>query len=681
LPNQTQDKITHAQNLKDQCKFKEALETLSNIENVNELTVDDQIRFYLLQSYLFYTFMQISKALDTADLAFQKGLEIGNDLVMLDASLAKGNVLAWHGKEKDCYNSILKCEELISRIKDHPEKIIGKRNADLAHIKAKYYLSSEIDKGLEQAKMDLALNEKYGTNLDIALAFYTIGQYYMSTSDFAKGLKNFDNSLKICNEINYKILIAYISLEKSDYYSRIGEFNKSLELCKIFLVLSKKYGTKYDLSIAFNYIGEIHRLQGDLDLALEYYEQSQSINEELGNKRLILIMLENIGLVLYEKGELTKALNYLKRSYRICKEMGDNEVISPVLFDTIPIYLDQNDLDSARTYLEELKNLSEKKKTVIKINQMYRIAKALILKKTGGTRNIIKAEEILKELLEEKSVDNELLVIILLNLIELLYKELKITNETEILEEIQPLITRLLEISEKQHSFSLLTEINIFKAKLELINLELDEGQRLLTKGQKIAQKYNLSRLEKKISLEHDQLLEKFDIWKELKNRNAPISERLNLVSFEGDLNLMMRKKEIEQVKILPEEPLLLSIISKGGLSLFTHFFSKEWEDKMMFSSFITAFNTFSHEFFSKTLDRVKIGENTIIMTPFKDIFLCYVIRGQTYPAQQKLNKFSEGIKNSEEILNAINSFLSTGAIINEENNPDLGKLVSTIFA
>jgi tetratricopeptide (TPR) repeat protein len=625
--------------------------------------------------------MQISKALDTADLAFQKGLEIGNDLVMLDASLAKGNVLAWHGKEKDCYNSILKCEELISRIKDHPEKIIGKRNADLAHIKAKYYLSSEIDKGLEQAKMDLALNEKYGTNLDIALAFYTIGQYYMSTSDFAKGLKNFDNSLKICNEINYKILIAYISLEKSDYYSRIGEFNKSLELCKIFLVLSKKYGTKYDLSIAFNYIGEIHRLQGDLDLALEYYEQSQSINEELGNKRLILIMLENIGLVLYEKGELTKALNYLKRSYRICKEMGDNEVISPVLFDTIPIYLDQNDLDSARTYLEELKNLSEKKKTVIKINQMYRIAKALILKKTGGTRNIIKAEEILKELLEEKSVDNELLVIILLNLIELLYKELKITNETEILEEIQPLITRLLEISEKQHSFSLLTEINIFKAKLELINLELDEGQRLLTKGQKIAQKYNLSRLEKKISLEHDQLLEKFDIWKELKNRNAPISERLNLVSFEGDLNLMMRKKEIEQVKILPEEPLLLSIISKGGLSLFTHFFSKEWEDKMMFSSFITAFNTFSHEFFSKTLDRVKIGENTIIMTPFKDIFLCYVIRGQTYPAQQKLNKFSEGIKNSEEILNAINSFLSTGAIINEENNPDLGKLVSTIFA
>jgi len=67
-------------------------------------------------------------------------------------------------------------------------------------------------------------------------------------------------------------------------------------------------------------------------------------------------------------------------------------------------------------------------------------------------------------------------------------------------------------------------------------------------------------------------------------------------------------------------------------------------------------------------------------MTPFEDNFLCYVIKGQTYPVQQKLNKFSEGITNSKEILDAINGFFSTGAIINEENTPDLGKLVSTIF-
>ena len=646
MSNQTQDKITLAQNLKDQCKFKEALETLSNIENVIELTVDEQISFFLLQSSLFYNLLQDNKALDAADWVYQKSIETGNDFVMLDASLARGKALMALRKNNECYNSISKCEELISKIKNQPEKIIGKRKVNLYCLKALYHLyRGEFDKSFEYIKPNLALSRKYGTKRDISKVFGIFGLYYSQTGDFTMALENCEKALKLSKEINDTFRIARIC----------------------------------------NNIGYILRQQGDLDRALEYLEQSVSLDEEMGNYNLIAFVLEEIGLILYEKGELTKALNYLKRSYQLSKEIGNYffRIMflrnSFNLFYTFHIYLDQNDLESAQTYLEELKNLSEKE-NIKRINDTYRIAKALILKKTGGTRNIIKAEEILKELLEEKSIENDLLVIILLNLCDLLYKELQITNEPEILEEIQPLITKLLEISEKMHSFLLLAEVNFFKAKYKLINFELVESQRLLTKAQQIAQKNTLSRLEKKISMEHDQLLEKLDIWKELKERNTPISERLKLISFEGDLNLMMRKKEIEQVKILPEEPQLLSIITEGGLSLYIHFFSKKWKNTQMFGSFMTAFNMFSHEFFSRTLNRVKIGENTIIMEPFEDKFLCYVIKGQTYPAQQKLNKFSEGIKNSKEILDSIDLSFSTGAIIKEENTPDLGKLVSTIF-
>ena len=643
MPNLENDKIAHAQKLKDQSKIKEALEILSDIENVNELTVDEQISFYLLQSSLFLEFGQFNKALDTADWVFQKCINTGNDLVMFDASLARGKALNQLEKTEDCYNSILKCEELISRIKDQPEKIIGKRKVGLSFIKSEYYKQiGKFDKYyLDYSKINLALSEKYGTKRDISMAFNNIGNSYNATGDLTMALENYEKALKLCKQINNRNRMA----------------------------------------VAYNNIGEITRKQGNLDRALEYYKQSLSLIEKKSNKYLMAIILANIGETLYEKGELTNALNYLKRSYQLLKESSNSYGISGVLSYTIPIYLDQNDLESARICLEEIKNQSEKKDEDTSINYRARIANALILKKTGGTRNIIIAEEILKKLLEEKSVEKDLVVIILLNLCELLYKELQITNETEILEEIRLLITRLLELSEKLHSFSLLAEVYIFKAKLELINLELDEAQRLLTRAQQIAQKYTLSKLEKKVSMEHDQLLEKLEIWKELKNRNAPISERFNLVSFEGDLKLMMRKKEIERVETLPEEPLMLSIISNGGVSLFTHFFSKEWDDKLMFGSFMTAFNMFSHEFFSKALDRVKIGENTIIMVPFEDKFLCYVIKGQTYPAQQKLNKLSEGIKNSEEILDSIYSAFSTGAVLNNENAPGLGELVNTIFA
>ncbi|MHA1561959.1 MAG: tetratricopeptide repeat protein [Promethearchaeota archaeon] len=720
MANQTRDKIAQAQNLKEQCKFKKVLEILSNIENVNELSVNEQISFYLLQSFCFFCLDQYNKALDAADWVFQKGKKTGNELVMLDASLARGRALLRLLKSKEIYKSILKCEELIYRIKDQPKEIIGKRKIVLSFIKGWYYSQiGKIDKFLEQAKLNLDLSEKYGTKLDIAAAFYMIGASYNETGDFTKAIENLENSLKLYKELDCKMRIAWVSIQKGWCYRRIGKIEKYFEYSKIFLALSEKYGTKEDMVIAFksiagfyietgdfpkaleNYekslkiskefklkyfissiymsMGWIYHNIGDLDRGLEYYEQSLSIFEEIGNKLGMASNLENIGLILYEKGDLDQALYYSKLSLQLAKEIGNNYEISGSLFYIIPIYLDQNDLESAQICLEELKKIDEMKENR-RVNQSFRITKALILKKIGGNRNIIKAEDILNELLEEKSVDNELLVIILLNLCDLLYKELQISKESAILEEIPPLITRLLEISEKMHSFLLLAEINIFKAKLELINLDLDEAQRLLTKAQQIAQKFALSRLEKKISLEHDQLLEKLDIWEELKDRNAPISERLKIVSFEGDLNLMMKKKEIEQVEILPEEPLLLSIISKGGISLFTHFFSKEWENKLLFSSFMDAFNSFSHEFFSKTLDRVKIGDNTIIMATFEDKILCYVIKGQTYPAQQKLNKFSEGIKNSKEILDAINRSFSTGAILNEENTPVLGELVNAIF-
>ena len=73
------DKLAIAQTLKDQIKFKEALETLSSIENVNELSEDHQIRFLLLQSDLFYHLGQFDKSLIAADVVVQKSIVgIGN---------------------------------------------------------------------------------------------------------------------------------------------------------------------------------------------------------------------------------------------------------------------------------------------------------------------------------------------------------------------------------------------------------------------------------------------------------------------------------------------------------------------------------------------------------------------------------------------------------------------------
>ncbi|MHA1518896.1 MAG: tetratricopeptide repeat protein [Promethearchaeota archaeon] len=384
LPNLNDYKLALAQKLKDQCKDKEALEILNNIENVDDFTIDEQNSFYLLQSSLFYHLSPYTKALDTADWVLQKNIKTGNILVMLDAFLARGKALFRLGKTEECYNSILKCEAFISRIKDQPEKIIGKRKMDLGYIKGLYYWQiGKFDKALAQGKIFLALSKKYGTKRDLSVAFDNLGTYSFNTGDYIKALENLENSLSLHKELNNKIGMASV----------------------------------------YNNIGEIYRLQGDLERGLEHYKYGLSLNEERGHKDSIAVNLNNIGMTYYQKGELDKGLNYLKRSLQLRKEIGNHFEISRTLFHIIKIYLDQNNLESVRTYFEDIKNLSEKNDNK-RIYRRYHIAKALILKKTGKTPNIIKAEEMLKEILEEDSIENELLIIVLLNLSELLYKEL-----------------------------------------------------------------------------------------------------------------------------------------------------------------------------------------------------------------------------------------------------------------
>ena len=142
----------------------------------------------------------------------------------------------------------------------------------------------------------------------------------------------------------------------------------------------------------------------------------------------------------------------------------------------------------------------------------------------------------------------------------------------------------------------------------------------------------------------------------------------------------MLGKKQVEQIDDQPEKPLLLSIISEVGISLFNHFFLTDWEEQDLFSSFITSVNLFGHEMFSNTLDRVKIGDNTILLKSFDEFLICYAIKGQSYSAQQKLEQFSIDIKSSNIVHEALKLSIKTGKVLNYSNMPILKDFVYKSF-
>ncbi|GAH31728.1 unnamed protein product, partial [marine sediment metagenome] len=174
------------------------------------------------------------------------------------------------------------------------------------------------------------------------------------------------------------------------------------------------------------------------------------------------------------------------------------------------------------------------------VNFNYRINKALLLKKSSRIKNLTAAAEIYKELIEEKTqFHNE----ILLEYCDLLLIELGMTNDAEILDEIQLYLNELIETAERSKSFWLLAETCLIQAKVSLITLDLTKARRFLIQGQQIAEKQGYKQTAVKFAEEYEDLKSQEHLWENFKVTNAPISERMKLAKISEYMRQMLRNR------------------------------------------------------------------------------------------------------------------------------------------
>jgi hypothetical protein len=304
-----------------------------------------------------------------------------------------------------------------------------------------------------------------------------------------------------------------------------------------------------------------------------------------------------------------------------------------------------------------------------------------VLKNSGRIRNLTEAEILLKKFTEKEMETPILYRLALVNLCEILLEELKFTNNVEILDELNPLIGKIFDFAEKQNACAWLADTKLLQAKLALIQMDLDRAKQLLTQAQRIAEFHSLSLLALKISSEHDNLLNHLNEWNSLKNTDAPMSERIKLASFNGVVDRMQGKRTVDPPVITPEVPVLILIIGEGGFPLFSEQFEENYEfEEDLLSGFLAAFNTFSGELFSKGLDRVKFGEYMLLMRAVDKFSVCYLFKGQTYIARQKLAQFTETIKKNTSIWYTLNEYYNTSRVVKPEDLPSLRSLILDIF-
>ncbi|MHA1985967.1 MAG: tetratricopeptide repeat protein [Promethearchaeota archaeon] len=672
--------LLNAKKLMREGKYEESFSIIKDFEEKTGISDEDKLSALILKGRLYTYIGKINEAVKVGELTYNLSQELGSMSGAIEALLLKSTMVLLGNLDK-ALDIILEAENLIDSLeKKTSSEYPRERATNLFWKSYVYYYKTDYTKALESALLSLSYRERLGKKMGIASTYLLIGWIYYGKGEFDPALDFGTKSLGVQTEIRNSTGIASsLTLIAVIHYFK-GEIDLALQFCNQALGL-KEIGN-VEKFITYSYMGIIYRVKGELDRALKYHEQALSLTEVMNYQHPnVALNWVNIGNIYRMKGDYDKAIEFLKRlNFESTDQSNYRFYWRQSLFWLVLINLEKDFHDESQLYLSQLKELSDETKLEI-YTQTYQLARAIVLKASGRTRNRYEAENLLMQIAEREIIEPEMYILSLVSLCEFLLEELENSNDLEVISEINPVITRLLEIAEEQHSYSILAETNLLQGRMALLTLNLNDARQYLTTAQKIADDHGLTLLAQKISYEHDNLLEELETWQSLKKKKTSISKRMKLAGVDGVMERMLGKRAVDPPAIVEEQPILLLIMDKSGNTFFNHTFAKDWDYNDLFSSFMSAFNTFSSEIFSKSIDRIKIDENLILINPIEPFLICYVIKGQSYSALKKLNSFGEVIKNRSEIWDSLQKSIKTSEMLDLNNPPSLGAAINEIFS
>lgn len=525
------------------------------------------------------------------------------------------------------------------------EKMDNKRNfaKNLMNIGNIYTDKGELEQALEFFQQSYEICKQINEKQTLANSLGSIGINHAMKGELDKALEYFQQSLEICEEIKDKQILAKNLGSVGIIHHSKGELSKALDFYQQSLEMNKEIGNIDGVVIFLGNIGEIYRLKGELDKALSHYQESLQVYENIGGKSIpMALALVNSGLVYQQKGDSKIALEYFGKGLEIFSDSGNHCRMAEVHFFQISLLIDMKQIEQARESLEQLQKINELEENKL-IDQMARVSDAMLLKTNKRAKNRAKAEELLSLVLQEEVINYEVFLVALINLSELYLIELLLTGDEEALAELKILMTKQLALAKEQNSYSLLVETYFLQAQLALVELDIKKAQQLLNQSQLIAEEKGLKRLAMKISSEYDYYFEEKEMWEEFTDKKPPISERLSHTSLEETILRMIKKRAVEPPKFVEEKPILLVIVAEVGIPLFSQYFGPETQiNDLLVGGFLTAINSFMQEAFATegSIERIKHQDYTLVLQFKKTLRFCYVFKGPSYGAMNKLSDF-----------------------------------------
>ena len=531
------EELTRAKRLIDEFKLDEADLLISNFEEREGHTLHDLVLCHLLKCELLYWRGLNQDVVKLAEQTYKESLGLGKNLLSVDILLRMADSLNWLDQSDKSHDIIKQGEELLKTLPQELPAEYKQREAYIDWLKGWFYIrKKDADRALKHLEYSLSLREELGIKQEIASSLLGI---------------------------SFLFVFLKVDYDRALNYAERGK------------TIAEESGNKFLIGVSLMRMGTILFSRGELDRSIKYYEQSLTIFNDLSIKSLVAIILNIMGEVYRQKGKLNRALECSEQSIALNLELGNLKEIANNYDYLIQILIEKGDLERAQQILHDLERLNSQLKDK-EFYSWYLLNNALILKKSSRTRNKAEAEKILKQILDNEDSDFDLILKALTNLCELLLTELRMTNDLEVLEEINPLIARLLEIAEKSHSYLILCETYLLQAKLSLLTFDIKQAQRFITQAQQIAERFGLTLLAKKIATENEDLLKKIDLWEKLKESGAPMSDRLELARLDEQIEGIIYTRnvltpQVREEKVVISKEKKICLVCRGEVIGFSY--------------------------------------------------------------------------------------------------------------
>jgi len=636
--------LTLAEELFDTGKLNEALEILNEESHFEKLNLQQKSRFQFLKGLILLYLNEGENLVSLGETIYLEGEKRNDKLQSFDGLIFILTGLALAGEYEVAFKLFKEIDSAIKAISNVSKELLIKRKARLSVAKAFVGLhGGRVDLVKKSLDWIIDSQEKLEKSFEIVWANLLMASYQIRVeSKFDLCREHIEKALTLAEGIKFNhYWIALCHLYFGGYYSSIGELDTSLSWNVKSLELFKKIKSSFNVAILLNNMGELYGEMGEYELAVEHFEEGISLLEQL------------------PQGFMT---------------------IEGIIGSLIDVAVDHGDKERVRKYFHRLEDIYNQKRKD-KTDFGYKFTKALILKTSSRIRDKAKAEELFKELIETDTIAFDAIIKAHIHLCDILLTEYRIENSVEVLNEFNYYISMLSDIAEKQHSYLVFCETFILRAKVALINFNMKTARRYLTQAQKIAESYGIKRLAMKISYEHDKLLRQTKIWENLKTSEVSLSERLELTGLNEQMESMVKKRMIEVPKISKEDPVMLLILTEGGNLLFSKKFVEDFsfEDDIL-GGFLTTINYIISEVFSEGLDRAVFGQYTLLMMPLQPFLVCYIFKGDSYFAHNKIELFLDSIQKDNLLWQSLQKFFKKSKSVQIHSIPSLESLITEIF-